>query len=153
MYHKIYFVVFQVSNPKTMTDMLGSFEYTIWGALIVAILYVAVCLKRPHAERTKEVLTSTLKGFGVEAVFWFALIFIATQLATRNVVVWHVFANVVETPFLPISLANISALLVPPVFTMHEYSHGHVDYRKHVLVGLCALTVLVWLYCWTIIVH
>jgi len=131
-----------------MMDALGNFQYTIWGFLIVGGFYILIVFHRPHAERTKEVLLSTLKGFGVEAIFWFALGFIASQLAMQDLMLWNVFMHVVESPFLPISLVNISTLLIPPVFTVNEYSNGQVDYRKHVLIGLCVFTAFIWLYYW-----
>lgn len=100
----------------------------------------------PYSVRAKNALGGALMGFGVEALFWFAVIVTISQLVRSNDTMWQVLVLVMETPMLPISLVNISTFMIPLAFAVYKDSEERYDYRGWAIFIVCALALIFGIY-------
>jgi hypothetical protein len=61
---------------------------------------------------------------------------------------WQVAMLVIETPLLPISLVNISTVMIPLAFAIDETSEGRYDYRGWAIFIVCAMALIFGIYYW-----
>lgn len=135
-------------------DILGNFTYAIFLGSLIAVLYLIFSLEHsgePYSRRAKDTLGAALLGFGVEALFWFGLIFLGSKLAESNAVAWQVLMLVIETPILPISLVNISTAIIPLAFTVKEATDGRYDYRVWAVLVISVFALVFGMHYWNLL--
>jgi hypothetical protein len=133
-----------------MMDTLDSFWGAIGILIGVALIYVLFRLAHPYSEKVREVIEAHLTGCFADAGTWFIIVLIASQLATRNSLLWYVFMQVLDTSFFNVQFVTWSMLLVPLNFSIHK-AYGQYDYRGLAIAGLCVIALGLGFYYWNIL--
>jgi hypothetical protein len=133
-----------------MMDILDSF----WGAIGIlmgaALIYVLFRLAHPYSEKARDVIEAHLAGCFADAGIWFIIVLIASQLATRNSLLWYAFMQILDTSFFNVQFVTWSMLLVPLSFSIHK-AYGRYDYRGLAIAGLCIIALGLGVYYWNIL--